>query len=243
MIKTRDLVPNIYYDNSRDFQFFGRIYEIVFNYVKTNIDLMNGLPLSKNSDLSMIGLVLTTLGFSRRHDYNAEDLKRICCVFTELVRLKGTKKAVELAIATLMNAQNLSATFDVQQHYDIIGYDEDDKPIYKKAYSFDIYIPKELKDVELLEDIFDYILPSGYDYRFYYSSYSPKSTLNTGINSDNVSGYVYGNANLTKVAKPTNRDARPTLDTQPVDLSLTYTGVTYKPTTQTQSQEEENNNE
>ena len=244
MIKTRDLVPNVYYDQSRDFQFFGRVYEIVYNYIKTNIDLMQNLPLSKNSDLSMIGLVLSTLGFSRRHEYNSEDLKRICTVFIELIRLKGTRKAVELAIATLMSAQNINTSFDVMQHYDEYVDEETQEVVKVKTNSFDIYIPIELKDIELLEDIFDYILPSGYEYRIFYSSYSPMSMLKVGVASDKISGYAYDNIDLTKVAKPCERDERPTLEDKPEELSLTYTGIVYKPqeTSQEESQEEEESN-
>ena len=234
MIRTRDIVPNIYYDTSRDFQFFGRIYEVIFNYIKTNIDLMTSLPLSKNTDLSMINLLLTTIGFTRRHEYNAEDLKKICSVFIELVRLKGTKRAVELAISTLMNAQNIDASFEVVDRYVSNGTS------MVKQYSFDIYLPIELEDKELLEDIFDYILPSGYEYRFYYSEYgmSSKTALAT---QDRVSSYQFSNDNLSMISQPkSTRDQRPEVVGEKKNLGLTYTGVIYNPSSQPQEEEENN---
>lgn len=231
MIKTRDLVPNIYYDNSRDFQFFGRIHEIIYNYIKTNIDIMTTLPLSKDVDLSMINLLLTTLGFSRRHEYNANDLRKICSVFTELLRLKGTRKAVELAIATLMNAQNIDKEFNVVDRT-ISGV---------KQYTFDIYLPIELKDIELLEDIFDYILPSGYEYRFYNTEYGYKSTTPIQTSS-NIQHYTYSTSNLSNVAKPGERDERPEVVGSDEDLALTYTGRVYQPIIEDENSQEEENN-
>lgn len=239
MIKTRDLIPNIYYDNSRDFQVLGRIYDVVYNYVKTNIDLMTNLPLNKSSDLSMINLVLTSLGFSRKHEYNAEDLKKICLVFVELLKLKGTKRAVELAIATLMNAQNLDIDFEVIDSYKTIG----DARV--KQYQFDIYIPQELKDIELLDDILDYILPSGYLYRYYLSNYSKQNILKIGVN-ESIDTYQYSNTNLTNVSKPnTTRDKRPEVVGEEQDLGLTYTGIIYNQVQNSQESEnaEENSNE
>ena len=40
MIKLQDMTPDVYYNQSRDFQFIGRLYDIVLNSVKTNADLI-----------------------------------------------------------------------------------------------------------------------------------------------------------------------------------------------------------
>ena len=54
MIKLQDYTPEVYYRESRDFQFIGRLYDLVLNYVKTNADLIYSLPLSDNSDNQFI---------------------------------------------------------------------------------------------------------------------------------------------------------------------------------------------
>jgi len=230
MIKVKDLVPSIYYDNSRDFQFLGRSFEVVYNYVKTNVDLMTDLPLSSNSDLSMINLLLTTLGFEKRHEYNAVDLKKICSVFSELVKLKGTKKAVELAVSTLLNSQNIDSDFEV-----IDVYDENKN----KLYMYNIYIPIELDDRILLEDLFEYILPVGYTYNFIYTSLTDTKSSNFEIESKIKHGtFVIDNLSLT--ARPSTesgdiyaRDTKVSFEniTSNTDLGLTYTGRVYKPET------------
>ena len=50
MIRLQDLVPNVYYEKSRDFQFIGRLFDIVLNSVKTNSDTLYNLPSGKNKD-------------------------------------------------------------------------------------------------------------------------------------------------------------------------------------------------
>ena len=67
MIKLQDYTPEVYYRESRDFQFIGRLYDLVLNYVKTNADLIYSLPLSDNSDNQFIDLMAMTLGFHAKH--------------------------------------------------------------------------------------------------------------------------------------------------------------------------------
>ena len=140
MLKVKDLVPEVYYNQSRDFQFLGRAFEVVFNYLKMNIDLMEGLPYSSNVDDTMIPLLAKTLGFETKHQYNTQDLKTICSVFVELVRNKGTSTSIERACKTLMNAQNVSGYLNV-----VVDND---------TYNVNVYLPADLQDLVLLEDLF-----------------------------------------------------------------------------------------
>lgn len=172
MIKTINLVPEVLYSRSRDFQFLGRSFDVVFNYAKMNIDLMSGLPLSANTDDSMMLLVSKTLGFETRHQYNSQDLKNICSVFIDLVRNKGTKSAIERAVRTLMNAQNISGTPKVN--------------VDRTNHVLRIYVPYGLKDLVLLEDLFDYILPAGFDYRFIYGAQGENTLKANTISVESV---------------------------------------------------------
>ena len=45
MIKLQNYTPEIYYKESRDFQFIGRLYDLVLNSIKTEVDLLYYLPL------------------------------------------------------------------------------------------------------------------------------------------------------------------------------------------------------
>ena len=54
MIKLQELTPSVYYEQSRDFQFIGRLYDIVLNYIKTNADNLYTLPIGKNMDEKLL---------------------------------------------------------------------------------------------------------------------------------------------------------------------------------------------
>lgn len=212
MLKTKNLVPEVYYNHSRDFQFLGRTLDVLFNYSKMNADLMLGLPLSNNADDKMILLTASSLGFDTRHNYNTRDLKNICSVFADLVKNKGTKGAIERAVKTLMNAQNISGSLLVT--------------IDNSTYTVKIFIPYGLKDLVLLEDLFDYILPAGYDYRFIYGASGEYGIDNTTGVQSNVTLMDVDDSLIGRITRPAYNDKRPDDSTNNIDengAALTYT--------------------
>ena len=58
MIKLQDYTPDIYYSESRDFQFIGRLFDLVLNYVKTNVDI--GAYLSWYDQINRLGDITLT---------------------------------------------------------------------------------------------------------------------------------------------------------------------------------------
>ena len=151
MIKTRELVPQVYYDESRDFQMLGRVYETLFNHCKTYADLMQGLPLSRESDYHMLSLMATTLGFNPKRDYAKDELRAVLSSFISLVKFKGSIEGLRIALYLLLRAHNIQDTFNIER-------DSIDN------HHLIVYIPKELPNTVLLEDLFDYILPAGFTY-------------------------------------------------------------------------------
>ena len=74
MIKTQLLTPEVYYKESRDFQFFGRLYDIIFNYLKTEIDLIRSFPNNNTQDTKFLELILKTLNFRNLREYQLDQL-------------------------------------------------------------------------------------------------------------------------------------------------------------------------
>lgn len=154
MIKSQNLVPNIYYKESRDFQLFGRIYDIIFNYAKTNIDLMENFPINNYTDSKLIELLARTLGFNNKLSYRNDDLNAICNVFITLMKNKGSLKSIELLVNTILNVSNINNKAKVTLSDDV------QYPLVV------ISIPDVISnpEVKLLEDVLDYILPIGVCY-------------------------------------------------------------------------------
>lgn len=164
MIKTARLVPEVYYNKSRDFQLLGRTCDLVFNYLKNNIDTIYNLPLSKLSDKQLIDLMSMTLGFKPKHTYNSQQLFAVCSSLSEILRYKGTRKSLELVLGAIYNTEQIAGQ-------PAIGYA--DKTI-------EVYCPSGITDLVLLNDLLDYILPAGIKYEII------KQTLLTQKASNNI---------------------------------------------------------
>lgn len=147
MIKIQDTTPSVYYNQSRDFQYIGRLFDIVLNSVKTNADLLYALPLSDNSDEKLIDLMSLTLGFKSKHNYNVKQLSALCSAFAYIIRNKGNITSIITACNTLLNAEGITQEADYR--------------LVDNNTTLQLFLPMELKDTNLLKDLLVYILPAG----------------------------------------------------------------------------------
>ena len=145
MIKLQELTPSVYYEQSRDFQFIGRLYDIVLNYVKTNADNLYTLPIGKNMDEKLLNLLAFTLGFQSKHHYNSKQLLAICSVLPLILKNKGSLNAILIAVNSILYAEGINQALDYEF----------------KNNNLVLYLSQDLSDLTLLKDIMIYILPAG----------------------------------------------------------------------------------
>lgn len=145
MIKLQELTPSVYYEQSRDFQFIGRLYDIVLNYVKTNADNLYTLPIGKNMDEKLLNLLAFTLGFQSKHHYNSKQLLAICSVLPLILKHKGSLNAILIAVNSILYAEGIDQALDYEF----------------KNNNLVLYLSPDLSDLTLLKDIMVYILPAG----------------------------------------------------------------------------------
>lgn len=194
MIRTQDLTPSIYYKESRDFQLFGRLYDIVFNYVKTNVDLMENFPINVHTDSKLIELLARTLGFNNKLNYRNDDLNAICNVFISLMRDKGSLRSIKSLVRTILNVSDINKNHLVSMN------------TASKYPLIEIHVPDVVSnsEIKLLEDVLEYILPIGvcYDIKTTKVSEVDRGTLNLSdvLRSSNLldrSSKEYSNINIT----------------------------------------------
>lgn len=149
MIRLQDSTPAVYYNESRDFQLIGRLYDLVLNAVKTDADIISSLPSGDNLPDSLLDLYAMTLGLKLRTSrYTSAHLRAVCKVFPELLRTKGSIHSIRVLCNALLAAEGISEKIDVS----IDGY------------TMRLSIPGRYLYTALLEDILNYILPAGMDY-------------------------------------------------------------------------------
>ncbi len=174
MIKLIDLIPSEYIKDSRDMQILTRIFEVVLNYSKTNSDLFNLSTKNLNAEMkSLTDLNLTTLGFIQTHNYNLNQLQALASLFREIIKNKGNIKSIKLVLELLSEIE------DSDELSEVI-YSEDE------PYKIIISIPKNITELELFEDVLNYILPSGVSFEIQHTLKS-KGVLNTNLNINNES--------------------------------------------------------
>ncbi len=152
MIKTQKSVPEVYYNRSRDFQLLGRTYDIIFNYMKMNADLIENNPLSDDVDDTLVPLLCTSLGFKETHEYNTKQMKGLCSIFIQCLRRKGSMASIQELLNLLVNVENEND----EAYAEVDMYD---------PYLLNIYMPLSIPDTSLFEDMLKYILPAGMSYR------------------------------------------------------------------------------
>lgn len=145
MIKLQNLTPEVYYKHSRDFQFLGRLYDIVLNSIKTNTDTLYSLPNGDNLNTKLIDLLALTLGFKSKHNYNIKQLRAISGVFPLILKNKGNIQSVQLAGQALLSSEGITDPFNCELIENVLY----------------VFIPSQLSDLNLFNDLLDYILPAG----------------------------------------------------------------------------------
>jgi hypothetical protein len=146
MIKLQDLTPAVYYNQSRDFQFIGRLYDVVLNSVKTNAANLYNLPIGQNMDEQLLNLLAMTLGFKATKQYNSKQLLAICHALPTILKHKGSIQALVLAVNALLTAEGVNQALD----YTLLP-----------KQGITLYVAQELADLTLLTDLLDYLLPAG----------------------------------------------------------------------------------
>jgi len=149
-------VPEVYVEESRDFQVLMRLMSIIFNACRADSQQLQFLNDAELINSRLIPLLQTKVGFFTNKEYKSSDLRDICRIFMHIVRNKGSRKGIELAIRAFFSAKNFKSNYYIDiQNEPTVDNQED-------AYSIKIGLKKNFTDFTLLEDVLRYVLPTGY---------------------------------------------------------------------------------
>lgn len=215
-MKVENLVPTIYYKESRDFSYIGRLFEVLLNYMKTNADLVDASLNSDSVKSILVELLNSTLGFESKHEYITKDLIYIASSFTELVRKKGSEQAISEAIQLLLTSQNIDLAYNLK--------------INQAKFEINIIVPTNMNDVVLLEDLFDYIIPAGWTVVINKGDPNETSAYNVITSKDSITSYIVNdsgdNNGLGNVYfEPRNTIDAPEYEFEPPDDGLEGDGT------------------
>lgn len=149
MFRLQQNVPDVYPQQSRDFQIFCRAYDSLFNGVKYGVDSLSHTKNTMECNNSLLGLLANKLGLFTTLNVPDNDLRYILCAFPYLIRYKGSYQAIEYAVRVFQRMAMISN----------LGYtiytDTDNRQII-------ITFSDNISDDTLLYELMSYILPTGY---------------------------------------------------------------------------------
>jgi len=169
LIRLQNKVPNIYVDESRDFQLFCRLYDIIFNNIKYDVDGVERLINSHDCKSNILQLLQTKLGFYTNKRFTDDALRAILECFPVLVKGKGSRIAIERAVYLYLKTVGIETEIKV----DVI--ETNPTQAQKRLYGSNVTdhcvvigIESTVQDLTSLKEILKYIIPFGYNVFFYF---------------------------------------------------------------------------
>lgn len=171
MFRLQDNTPEVYVNNSRDFQLFCRVYDCLVNGVRFDINSMTNVLDAMTINDNMLPLLSTKLGFFTKENIPNDVLRVILKSFPYAVKNKGSVRGIQYAVCAILK---MEGTFEIPEI--IIDNDE---------YIVRIYTQVDIINKRPLRAYLEYIVPLGYDVSIErYVKYIPETTsLTTNITS------------------------------------------------------------
>lgn len=171
MFRLQDNTPEVYVNNSRDFQLFCRVYDCLVNGVRFDINSMTNVLDAMTIKDNMLPLLCTKLGFFTKEDIPNDVLRVILKSFPYAIKNKGSIRGIQYAVCAILK---MEGTFEIPEI--IIDNDE---------YIVRIYTQVDIINKRPLKVYLEYIVPLGYDVSIErYVKYIPDTTsLTTNITS------------------------------------------------------------
>ena len=155
MFRLVNNVPDTYVSQSRDFQLLCALFDLVQNSTKHQIDtIVQTLNTAMCPDV-LIPLLRTKLGFFVKDSsyYTVDALRLILSVFLDVCRYKGSRLGIQYAANTFVKLLRI----DENCRITINSIDGD-----KDKYKVILRCNSPMRDTRILDDILNYIMPSGY---------------------------------------------------------------------------------
>lgn len=191
VFKYKNNVPDVYPNESRDFQLICNVFDLTQNSIKYDIDSMLNILDTDLCTEKLLPLLQTKLGFISNYNLSAKQLRIVLKAFPYLIKNKGSTKGIQQTIQTFLKTQNIFG--NVQIDYT----NKNNTGILNNIYEVNIGLQTKLLDVSLLTELLRFILPAGYVLKYYF--YRPmnwetvvteRDTINILFVSEDISGSI-----------------------------------------------------
>ena len=164
MFRFQDNLPEVYINESRDFQVLARLSDVIFSGIKYDIDAMVRILDATLIKDRMLDLLCTRIGFFPSVEIDAQVLKYIIASFPYILKNKGTKKGIKAAVNAILKAENQQSGAGIE--YVLVEViSEKPKNELRDAYTVYIYTTQSIYNKDALAEVFKYVIPLGFTYK------------------------------------------------------------------------------
>lgn len=146
MFHVENNVPDVYVQQSRDFQLFSRLYDLVFQSSRFSVDSMQHISDTMRCNDTLLPLIATKVGFFTDLNLTTHADRLILSAFPYIIPYKGSLQGVILVANLFERIMNTTVAVSVD------SFDKSRVWIY-----FEQYTP----NVTLLYSLLEYIRPTG----------------------------------------------------------------------------------
>ena len=148
LIRMQNNVPETYINQSRDFQLLCRMYDVVMNGVKFNIDNVGTITDDKYIQSKLLGLLQTKVGYFESA-VTDDNLRYLLTSFPYIMKNKGSLKSIEQLINVYLKMNHISVPFQVW----VDLAENSVRCIIKSG---------KVLDTSMIDGVMKYIVPTGF---------------------------------------------------------------------------------
>lgn len=172
MIDLIKMTPEVYSEESRDFQLLCKIGDFVYNSVKYECDSIPNILDTNKIKGSFLPLLQTKLGFFSSSFMTDDELRMVLNIFPQLIKLKGSDLAIKYLLNACLKLYNISAQFNIEQ----VNGSATIGNIHLDNFSILVGINKVISISNIVQELMEYIMPPGYKIYIYFYTDFPLST-------------------------------------------------------------------
>lgn len=148
VLLTKDMAPEIYSTESRDFQLVSKVFDLAINSVINNEAKMKYLSFISKIDAKLLRLLASYIGFFSDQYYPENLLRSILANFPDMIKNKGNITSLEIAIKALQNAYTSISDIKIEKDENI-------------DLAYRIKTDGVIIDSNYVNDVLKYVRPAG----------------------------------------------------------------------------------
>lgn len=170
MFRLQDNVPEVYVQESRDFQLFTRLYDAVFGGVKFSIDSLQNATNTRECNALLLELLKTKLGLYTDLQISDTELRYVLEAFPLIMRYKGSFRAIKYILNLF---QRIVKDNSLNYSCSIINKDD---TILNENYTIKFKFSRNLKYQDLLMELIKLVVPTGYNVTYEITKFQETNT-------------------------------------------------------------------